>query len=290
MPASPSSQTDRYLVHHQGQVQGPFDVDFIEAMVMAGVYPFSVIVERPATSERLPFSKLVAAADSRPPPQKNDGSSRIQIQMAAPDPRLPPQQNPRSKKAKSETAIAWVVGVFAIFMVLWMITSATSPKKPTPSRVVASADRNNPSSINTPAENHIPSSAETKSSPVASNSTYAPTVNTPPADTMVYRDASGRTYRVSHSDYYRLSGMKSALLIKKSGMDAEETRLKSLATEVDRDEATLNRYNQYSVDSFNRKVSQVNAMNNRVQSLVNDYNQDVDAFNRDLQRVGTPIH
>ena len=107
---------------------------------------------------------------------------------------------------------------------------------------------------------------------------------------MVYRDASGRTYRVSHSDYYRLSEMKTALSLKQIGMNAEEARLKSLATEVDRDRTTLNSYSQSAVDSFNRKVNQVNAMNSRVQSLVNDYNQDVDAFNRELERVGTHIN
>ena len=66
MPPKTSQQPDRYLVHHQGHVQGPFGVDFIEAMVMSGVYPSSVIVQIDGTSEQLPFSNLVAAVDSRP--------------------------------------------------------------------------------------------------------------------------------------------------------------------------------------------------------------------------------
>ena len=74
----------------------------------------------------------------------------------------------------------------------------------------------------------------------------------------------------------------------------EETRLKALSTERDQDRTYLNRTylnrtSQYSVDAFNRKVGQVNSLNDRVQALVNDFNRDVDAFNAELARVGTLI-
>ena len=150
MPPTSSIQRDQYFVHHEGLVQGPFDVEFIEAMVMSGVYPSSVIVERAETSERLPFSNLVATADSRTPSQKN----------------------PRSKKNKPETAVAWIVGVFGVCVVLWMINLVTSSKKPTASRFGAS-------STSTQAESGRPSSAGTNYSPSASGDTYAPPVHRP---------------------------------------------------------------------------------------------------------------
>ena len=84
--------------------------------------------------------------------------------------------------------------------------------------------------------------------------------------------------------------MQTSLSFKQSSMQLEEERLSALAAEVDRARITLDRYNQYSVDAFNRRVNQVNAMNDRVQSLVKDYNRDVDAFNTELERVGTPIN
>lgn len=53
MPPSSPAQPDQFLVHHQGQVQGPFSVDFFKALVLSEVDPFSVIVESPSTLERL---------------------------------------------------------------------------------------------------------------------------------------------------------------------------------------------------------------------------------------------
>ena len=84
--------------------------------------------------------------------------------------------------------------------------------------------------------------------------------------------------------------MQTSLSFKQSSLNLEKKRLSDLAAEVDRDRITLDRYNQYSVDAFNRKVNQVNSMNDQVQSSVNDFNRDVDAFNSELERVGTLIN
>ncbi|MDB4055670.1 hypothetical protein N9496_06750 [Akkermansiaceae bacterium] len=106
---------------------------------------------------------------------------------------------------------------------------------------------------------------------------------------MLYRDEYGRTYRVSDHDYRRLSIMKSSLSAKSTSVGFEKSRLSSMANEVDRARIGLDRTSQYAVDSFNRKVGQVNTMNRRVQNLVDGYNQDVNAFNRELESVGTLI-
>lgn len=249
---------------------------------MSGVYPASVIVEKSATSVRIPFSDV--RVRRKPPPVGTSLTSTAKEITPTGSLANPPSKKPRSKKTKPETVVAQVVGVFAVLVVIWIIATVTSSKKPPKSSF---------SSTSSPASSSHSYSqpVRTSTSPPRPSPIYPSSgASSPPADTMVYRDASGRTYRVSNSDYYRLSSMKSALSLKQSGMNAEEDRLKSLAKEVDRARATLDRYSQYSVDAFNRKVNLLNSMNSQVQSLVDDYNRDVDAFNRELERVGTPSY
>lgn len=302
MPPPLPIRHDQYLVHHQGQIQGPFDVDFIEAMVMSGVYPAAVIVERVETSERLPFSNLVAATNPRvlPPalPPQFD-SQRHASGATLPDP-APKKQ--RSKKSKPETAVAWIAGVFGVCMVLWMINLVTSSKKPTTSRDGGSAEWNNINSTSSQPESSGPSSTGTNYSPSSSKTTYRPNVTPDPPplptyslsqreqptdDSKIYRDASGRSYRVSNADYNRLLGMKSALIPKNALIDRSEKERQALSSQLEIDRVTLDRRNEYAVDSFNRKINRLNAMNEPLQDLVDDYNRDVNAK---LERVGTPIY
>jgi hypothetical protein len=72
-------------------------------------------------------------------------------------------------------------------------------------------------------------------------------------------------------------------------LSSEKSRLNTLAIDVDLSRTRLDRTSQYEIDEFNQKVRDVNAMSRRVQSLVNDYNRDVNSFNRELERVGTLI-
>lgn len=282
MSGSQSIQSEQYLVHHQGQIQGPFDVDFIEVMIMSGVYPASVIVEKSGTSVRVPFSHVRARLKS--PLVGTSPLSPAKEPTPTGSLASQPPKKPRSKRTKPETIVAQVVGVFAVLVVIWIIATVTSSKKPQKSSF---------SSTSSPASSSqsYSQSARTSTSAPRSGPIYQSSgATSPPADTMVYRDASGRTYRVSNLDYYRLSSMKSALSLKQSRLNAEEDRLNSLGQELERAKATLDRYSQYSVDAYNRKVNQVNSLNSLVQSLVDDYNRDVDAFNRELERVGTPTY
>lgn len=179
---------------------------------MSGVYPSSVIVQKNDTSERLPFSNLIATADSR---------------ISSP-------KKPMLKKTKPETIFAWIVSLFGVCVVLWIINLITSSKKPATSRVGATTAWNKPSSPNTQTESDRPSSVATNYSPSASKSTNAPRLTTAPLpdsfnstsrsnlpadDSQIYRDASGRSYRVSTTDYNRLLRMSSALIPKTTQID-----------------------------------------------------------------------
>jgi hypothetical protein len=279
--AHSTSKANQYLVHHQGEIQGPFEVDFIEAMIMSGVYPSSVIVENAVTSQKSHFSSILEAQQRTLPPAAH----------ARPTPQRESSQRPRGKArakngSEAMTAFYVIAAIVGCVVICWIVTivSPTSSKKTTTAKASTSSSSNRTYTPNQPTAPSKPTPKPRK------RTTYkTPRATLPPVDTRVYRDAHGNTYRVSNSDYLRLSSMKTALTMKGNRVESAKIRLSSLASEVDRDRRTLDRTSQYQVDAFNRKVGRVNAMNDSVQSLVNDYNRDVNSFNRELERVGTLI-
>ena len=50
MGLQPNCNAAKYLVRHDGKVQGPFDGDFIETVILVGVHPTSVSVSRVGTT------------------------------------------------------------------------------------------------------------------------------------------------------------------------------------------------------------------------------------------------
>lgn len=128
-----------------------------------------------------------------------------------------------------------------------------------------------------------------------------PKIPTEHTDTQLYRASNGHTYRVSHSDYVRLSQQKAALdsqestlSAKASSLNALKTMVSNLGANLDRTRASLDNTNQYAIDRFNAQVDAYNAKlrEERValteyNSSVNTLNAQVDAFNAELSRVGT---
>ncbi len=328
-----------YLVHHGGQVQGPFDLNFVEAMVMAGVYPADVRVQVVGESKIAPLNQRRGEALLPPAPQQHEIEIEVipglfgeevlfpPAQKQAEPPRLTSRQERRGrplpvqnhsepppsppKPLSTEAKFAWGVGIagtLVLLLIFAVVSSSSSsrsdisyPSTTAPdglnhaqhraldaaraaSDAVRAAIAESVYSPTPPPPSYTPS-ASTYSPSFGSSSSIAP----PKEDSQIYRDASGRTYRVPNSAYYRLLTMKSALDAKQRLLDAEEAQLKSLADELDRERLYLNRSSQYSVDAFNRKVNRVNSLNDRLQSSVNDYNRDVNAFNAELERVGTLI-
>ena len=279
--AHSTSKANQYLVHHQGEIQGPFEVDFIEAMIMSGVYPSSVIVENAVTSQKSHFSSILEAQQRTLPPAAH----------ARPTPQRESSQRPRGKArakngSEAMTAFYVIAAIVGCVVICWIVTivSPTSSKKTTTAKASTSSSSNR---TYTPKQPTAPSKPTPKP---RKRSTYPTSRATPPAvDSRVYRDAHGNTYRVSNSDYLRLQSMKLSLSGKELGLSSEKSRLNTLAIDVDLSRTRLDRTSQYEIDEFNQKVRDVNAMSRRVQSLVNDYNRDVNSFNRELERVGTLI-
>ena len=277
MPVPQQNPPPLYFVLHQGQEQGPFDLDFIEAMIMSGVFPTAINVRQPESAEWVPLAQITALAhhQASPPP----------LSSAAPSPVAPKRSK---KKADSVKQFAWIAGIVGGAFLLWLastVASSTRHKKPTaalddsspaPSRPASSSFTATPSSVT---RNRVP---QTSYSP--------PATETPPIDdSKLYRDSTGRTYRVPHSEYNRLTVMELALTPKRVLVDQSEAEFNSLKQQVENSRITLDRTNQYEIDAFNAKVHRLNAFNDSHHALVNDYNRGVDSYNTELARVGTLI-
>jgi hypothetical protein len=121
-------------------------------------------------------------------------------------------------------------------------------------------------------------------------SNTSPLVIRPKETGKVFRDASGRTYSVPNVAYLRLLSLQSDLSVKKTNLDREDQQLQVMSNRLELDRLSLNLNNEYDVDTFNRRVNQLNIFNAKVQVIVNEYNRGVADFNSELERVGTPIN
>ncbi len=323
-------------VHHEGQVQGPFERDFIDAMILAGVYPANVRVVKDGDAGRQNSSVSNTSASSIEPSPKPRVVTKNEDTSKGKSPQ------PLSRDAKWTIAVAMA----GLAFMLWVIGQMNSPGPEKSSNLTAAssttAPGHSPASTTTPYFSNsgqprpslppvlasdgastssgypknslvlprpqaIPHTASNSTSSVV-NATSSPltrpltvsglgnrgssseAASLPTSeDSQLYRDESGQVYRVPNTAYYRLLSMSSALGLKKQNLDREEAELNFLAEELDRDRRYLDRSSQSEVDRFNRKVNRLNALNDELQSLVRDYNQDVNAFNAELERVGTPI-
>lgn len=322
---------NQYRVLHAGQIQGPFDLDFVEAMVMSGVYPTSVLVQKVGTTSQLPFSQAIGPTSEL---HLGDGKSvdvadlEPEGAILAPASRVPKsghQFSPQGGKTDSkplsiEAKFAWIVCIAGGLFLFWAFREVSSKRTSTPTRAQSVQPIDNSWTRSQPNQAQLAQSNTAISQPVVNIPSYAPppqltqnfpastsnsalppssyqtlpspakTQAAPVESTQIYRDASGRTYRVPNAAYYSLLSKKTALASEKAKLDQVENEINALGSELGRLRLSLDRTSQYSVDSFNQKVNRFNDMNDRLQDATDAYNQGVDAFNAELARVGTPIY
>jgi hypothetical protein len=160
----------RYLVHFQGETHGPFDLAFVEAMVMAGVYPSDVGVQVMGESNVAPFSRIegVDRLSLAPRRIKDVVRSHIEPQVAHPLPVKVHNQTPaqKAKPLGSEEKFAWVVGIAGTIFLFWILMEVVSSKST--------------SSPSNPASGRPEISAPIYSSPQRSTSTTPVITSTPP--------------------------------------------------------------------------------------------------------------
>jgi hypothetical protein len=265
----------KYWVTHQGDRQGPFDLEFIEAMVMAQVYPATVQVWAKGFKDWLPLNSVINSA------------SIITIQgNTAPSNSASPQAKTRKltkPKNKFETILPWALVIFCVVFVMWIVNLVSSSK--TTKKTLVQSDVKPP----------VASQPSTVSRPSAEVSTTKqpntpPLVIRPKVTGNVFKDASGRSYSVPDLAYQRLVALRSDLAVKKNYLDQEDSRLQKMSDQLALDRSRLNTNSGYEVDAFNRRINELNDFSRKVQGIVNTFNREVDDFNTELQRVGTPIN
>jgi hypothetical protein len=252
----------RFYVTHQGQVRGPFDLEMIEAMVLAGQFPAGVPVCMVGREEWIPL-----ASRSQPPSLPNGGTAR-----------------PKKNYGWDSPANISLIVVGSVVTLIIGGNAINDLGKPSRSN----SDSSPKTAYTPPASSYTPQKT-TYSSPsyTPPKSTYSsPNVS---SDSTLYRDAQGRTYRVSNSAYQRLLVKKTELDAKQRSINLAQAELDSLNAELDRLKLTIDRTSQYQIDSFNGKVNAYNTKSNQLQNQIDSFNAAVDAFNAELERVGTPI-
>ena len=105
----------------------------------------------------------------------------------------------------------------------------------------------------------------------------------------MYKDSAGNTFRVSNSDYQRLSKVRLGISQEEAAISAIQTKIDAYGEDLDREKSYLDHTSQSAIDTYNAKVDKLNEANARLKIRLRTFNASVDDFNADLARVGTPI-
>jgi hypothetical protein len=250
----------RYFVSHNGEVKGPFDLDMIEAFILSGHYPHGV---------------QICAQDS------NQWKSHSFEVKAAPPPL--PQQSSQPVGSKPSGGVPkwalWGGGILGVYILMKMFSGGDSATPSSVSSSYAPKATPYPYGLTTPRPTLYPTYRTYYSTPVS--------VATP-AD-VIYRDTNGRTFNVPHNDYLRLTKQRDAIDQEEAAITAIQAKEKAYSDSLESERIYLDRTNQYEIDAFNEKVDNLNAAHAQLRQRIKMFNRSIDAFNAELERVGTPV-
>ena len=277
MDESPkTSKPARYYVAHSNEVQGPYDLEFIEAMVLSNIYPPGVLICREGSQNWSPLPGVRPTALPAQLPSQPQNTTRTPLPLNTPTFRVP---TPTPPKSKISGGLIFTIAVIVIALVSVLNNSTPKPK----------AAAYSPSTVSTP----YPT---TYSTPYSTPYSQTVTAWVPPRQyyavstpTPHYASFNGQTYRVSDSDNRFLEQRQS--LIEAGATDLAQARAnaKELGNEIELERAILDRTSDYAVDNFNAKVNRYNAAEAALESQIQQYNSMVDSYNAELVRVGTPV-
>jgi peptidoglycan hydrolase CwlO-like protein len=117
---------------------------------------------------------------------------------------------------------------------------------------------------------------------------YSTPVSTATPAEVLYRDTNGRTFSVRHNDYLRLSKQREAIAQEEAAITAIQFKQKAYSDSIESERTYLDRTNQYEIDAFNAKIDNLNAAHAQLKQRIDIFNRSIDAFNSELERVGTP--
>jgi hypothetical protein len=251
------AESGRYFVSHNGEEKGPFNLDLIEALVMSGHYPRSILLREEGSHDWQARFERVAAEPPAPP-------------------RTP------APSSKGSSAGIWIVSLIIVAVIVFVAVVESNMKS-----ARRWPDSTSPYSNTTTATTTVLSKGDNPRGSTTSRAQSA-AVSAPSTDTLV-KDDQGRTYRVSNSEYRRLSLLRADLMQEEAALTALQERVKALGGELARAQTYLNRRSQASIDAYNQQVDRYNALSEEANQKLNRFNSGVDGFNSELARVGTPI-
>ncbi len=264
MAITQNEQTPRYLVRDQGEISGPFELNFIEGMVLGGVFPNTVELQKEGSGAWSRFRGVGHLSSSGIDVTVNSGDGRSGNSSVS----------PATKKPNSSSEVSWLGLVFGITAILAVVLFYIVASSKSDARKAADAQK----------------SAETPKESVKWSNRASPIPPVKPIveeNTTIYRGANGQTYRVPNSAYSRLLSMQTDLRVTLGGLNTKEKELSDLSRKIENDRFKLDQTSQRQVDSFNDSVQTLNSRNQALRREFDSYNRKVDAFNSELERVGT---
>ncbi len=249
-----------YYVEVNGEVQGPYDLEFIEAMALSGLISSDAEVSRDGKTDWKSLETLSRSNTQAPRRQ------------AAPPP-VPPtpqaQASPIPKKRNENWGCLITLAVIIVASIIGSLNKST----PTPQ-----------STWQPPAEAQ-PVSQTPYQPPASAQPVYQPTT---PAPDYSMTGQDGQVYTISNAEYQILHPRKLDLDAWSTKIDSYQRYTDALSKQVESDRLSMDNTSQMAVDNFNLEVEKYNTANANLQKSIDSYNASVQAFNAELERVGTP--
>jgi hypothetical protein len=174
---------------------------------------------------------------------------------------------------QSGTGCLVVLGIIGLFVLIGSFGSNNSSSSSSSASSVSTPRYTAPASTYT-----APASTYTAPSTFTAPKTYTTPVSYGTSDKDVYRVPQARTTELDRD--------RQAVDAAKARAAQSSNQIETLAREIERDRAYLNRNNQIAVDDFNRKVNRYNSMLEQGRAQDRAVNQLVDAYNTKLHRYG----
>jgi len=289
--ATPTPINQTYFVFQNGEVKGPYELSFIEAMALSGILPPDVTISKDGSVdwERLDvLTQPVPKQNPLPPlPQSRPSVSK-------------PYAEPAPVRAKRNYGCLWVfLGLIGLGVIGNLFNPPAAPRQtyqppaeaqPTYQPPATQPVYQPPANIQPvyrPPATTVPVYQPTYQ-PATPQSAYQPAYQPPAPQPRTYSmtGGDGQVYTVSDANYQILLPRKQQLDAWDTKIDRYQTYVDNLGRQVDADRAAMDNTSQESVDNFNAEVDKYNTAREQLKSSIDSYNQAVESFNTDLARVG----
>lgn len=312
--AQQDSSKNLYLVHHVGQVQGPFELDFVEAMVMSGVYAPTVMIQKAGTSSLVAFSQVIR---SKSGPINLEAASAVQrgrgSAVHGPATRVPksshqfiPETGKTASKSMSiEAKFAWGTSIVVGLFFYWLFCEESSRSSSSSKQTTAALLTDNSWSQSQPQQT-VPRQAKPVISqpvdthPTPINTLPDPLTYTPPSSpitsgfsTTSYQKSPSiaipstasaeltQVYRDASGQMFRIPNFAYyGLLSKKTALTSEKRNLDQLESEMSALGDEIDRSRRYLDRTSQYSIDSFNLKVNRANEMSNRLQDATDAYNR----------